>query len=235
MGKYAEAARRFRGLLDLKLGDDEPGLAGSPPRPQVVGATATGTGTGTGNSRGRQGWVNSRFPIQSRIAAAWQVRAATRLDPDPLYFSGPGTGMTSIWTPPEFGQARMAAIAWLYAIAGRDDKQAEMIRSFRESCDRAKGDPRPHWGLVLPPARQGRGDGHLRGRPRPRPGAPRGPLGELRLPRIPAGARPRAGQRPGQPGRGRRGRRRCRPRRSTSPWPPTATSASSSPTWSPTA
>ncbi len=140
LGKPAEAARRFRSILDLKLGDDEPSLLVKA-RPKPNGAKAA-TGAGSTSARKLAGSATFNFPIMNRIAAVWQIRAAARLDEQQVYYGG---GTPATWTPSDFGTARLAALGWLQSLAQREDKPDAVVKAAREALDKAGADPRARW------------------------------------------------------------------------------------------
>ena len=55
----------------------------------------------------------SLVPLDTRLAAAYQISLFCKLVPRvaPRGFS---------WSPPDFGQARMAALGWTVSLAGRE-------------------------------------------------------------------------------------------------------------------
>ena len=136
LAKPADATRRFRSILDLKLGDDEPSL--------LVKARKKTSGTPGTSASARKvaGMATFTFPIMDRINAVWQVRMASKLENQQMYYGG---GTPSTWTPAEFGTARMAAIGWLYALAQREEKQDAVVKAAREALDKGGADPRSHW------------------------------------------------------------------------------------------
>jgi tetratricopeptide (TPR) repeat protein len=141
LAKPAEAARRFRSILELKLVDDEPSLLVKS-RQKGSGTPAGSKSASSASARKAAGAAN-QFPIENRIEAVWQVRSAIKLDEQQAYY---GRGNTpSVWSPPEFGQARMAALGWLYAIAQRETKQDALIKATHDAVDKAGVDPRPRW------------------------------------------------------------------------------------------
>src|SRR5262249_18553497 len=80
-------------------------------------------------------------PLQGRHNAIWQLRAATGLEPRYSYGS-----RAFSWAPEDFGQARMAALAFLLVQAQRSNTHEEILREFRESAAKATvADPRPRW------------------------------------------------------------------------------------------
>jgi len=141
LGKPADAARRFRAILGLKRPDDEPGALVKSRQKNPNAPTAGQPATATAASA-RRAATSASFPIQGRINAAWQIRSAARLDTTRYYSGG---GQPTTWTPPEFGQARMAALGWLYAIASREQKEADFLKLAREAVAKAGADPRARW------------------------------------------------------------------------------------------
>ncbi len=132
LGKPAEAARRFRAILDLQHADDEPALPGNNSRKKLGRAATVARSTTAG------------VPVQNRIYAVEQIRLATKLDVDEDNPGGSG-GPNGIWTPSEFGEARMAALGWLETLARKDNKPDAVEQAAREAVEKAGGDPRARW------------------------------------------------------------------------------------------
>ncbi len=72
---------------------------------------------------------------------AYQIRSAVKLDIE-RYYSG---GQNSIWTPGDFGQARMAAEAWLYAASLKESDPKAGFAARRAIVEKSKVDPRALW------------------------------------------------------------------------------------------
>src|SRR5262249_31996367 len=108
--KPAEAAARFRALLDLRLADDEPSAAAKARKKAASAGRPAGTSA-------RQTFTPADFPLQQRIDRIWELRRATGMDGRP-YYGGPN----GVWMPGDFGQARMAALGWLFTDARRQNQ-----------------------------------------------------------------------------------------------------------------
>src|SRR5262249_42949426 len=79
------------------------------------------------------------FPLQDRISNIWELRRTTGLETRSY-----GAGRAS-WTPNDFGQARLGALAWLLARAQTQNKKAEFLKTQREALAKAGQDTRPLW------------------------------------------------------------------------------------------
>lgn len=127
--KPVEAAQQFRAVLALNVDDDtdaeqikvrKKAPNARPPGVQPVSRVSV-----------------AQVPMQARIDARWQIRQAARLD---------GRGVSNaiggvhrpIWVPPDFGQARMAALAWLLGMAQKATQHEQFVQSFREAAAKAK-------------------------------------------------------------------------------------------------
>src|SRR5439155_16390832 len=99
-----EAARRFRAILDLRLADDELSVL------QGGGKQPKGAAAGSPPKKPRD------FPLKDRLDRTWQIQQVTSLGR-----AYPGAGaQSSFWSPADFGQARMAALAWLFSLARKE-------------------------------------------------------------------------------------------------------------------
>src|SRR5205823_7828837 len=117
--KPAEAVRRFRSLLQIHVADDSPSIERQAKKKgQLPGRPAQA------RQRGQQ--APEGFPLQERYQNVYQVRTAAGLESRRNY----GNQQT-FWAPADFGQARMAALAWLYALAQNDNKQSELVKEFQ--------------------------------------------------------------------------------------------------------
>ena len=125
LDRTAEAARRFRTILDLKAGDDDPSSAtrskkrGGPAGPPVKG--------------------RARTSLELRWQAAGQVRFATGLD------VSRNNATRSVWTPADFGQARMAALGWLSLASNRDKEVETWLKSLPDRASQPGADSRLLW------------------------------------------------------------------------------------------
>ncbi len=109
LDKPAEAARRFEKILELKANDDD--LAAIPKSRKRGGPTGP-----TGVQSARTAAVY-QFPVYMRRIAVTQIRSVTKLETQRVVILRRPT----VWTPADFGQARMAALAWLYAASLKEN------------------------------------------------------------------------------------------------------------------
>ena len=141
LSKPEEAVRRFRALLDLKVGRrrEERDRQGPHPRPQAPG--------GRGQALEHRG--RAAVPARGRgsapaLRSAWR-RSSSRANTT----SARGTA-AAIWSPPDFGQARMAALGWIVSLAQKEGKPKEeaVLAAFRAAKDRTPAGPSRPLGLV---------------------------------------------------------------------------------------
>ncbi len=134
LGRLKEAAGQFAKLSDLKVGDDEksafakamarnPGLQGLTQTRPVLASP-------------RQSLV----PLDSRLAAAYQISFSSKLVP-----RAAARGFS--WSPPDFGQARMAALGWTVSLAGREQpsRQDEVMGGIRSRALKTPSDLDAIW------------------------------------------------------------------------------------------
>lgn len=123
-----EATRRFESILALSLDDEEPGIAAknrqrrspggaSPPSPQAAQMMAFGM-----------------YTMASRIRQSMQPARVPNAPAGAQY-----------WTPSNFGEARMGAIAWLYEYANRGRQGPEFLRRFQIPAERDDATERQLW------------------------------------------------------------------------------------------
>ncbi|HZW30043.1 MAG TPA: tetratricopeptide repeat protein, partial [Isosphaeraceae bacterium] len=135
--KPAEAEQRFRALLELTVADDEKSAVikamSRDPRLKAAGTPASSP------SR------NATIPLEDRLGAIFQVRMACKLDNREVYYA-PGS-RPSIWSPPDFGQARMAALGWLLSLAQKESpaRANEFLTRVRQSAEQTPSDLRALW------------------------------------------------------------------------------------------
>ena len=79
------------------------------------------------------------FPLQDRLTKVYMIRSATGIESR--------AGFNSTWSPDDAGQARMAAVGWLYQLALKEGKEDAFIAGLKAARDRSPADPRPHWDL----------------------------------------------------------------------------------------
>ena len=146
-GKPDEAAARFKAILALKLPDDEMGEAllneikgktakkrpdgakGPPPPPQLLRVTKGVYEPGVP-------------PLQRRTQNIWQVRNATGLESRNYYYNGQPR---QTYAPQDFGEARLAALAWLFEMSRVKEATEAFVKPFKDNLAAAKPDPRALW------------------------------------------------------------------------------------------
>lgn len=131
--KPAEAAARCRAILELRLDDDEPSSAA-----KALKRRASQQPSGA-STRQLSPLVVS-LPVHIRTQISYQIRSATGLQTQNYYSNQP-----QFWTPSDFGQARMAALAWLLAFAEKEGKQDAFLadeRAAREAAEKSENPER---------------------------------------------------------------------------------------------
>ncbi len=135
-GKPDLAGERFQALLELANPDDELSAlsrAGSKdPKLKAASTQPSSTRQATGQ------------PVELRLAQVLQIRQATSLD-NRLVLSS--RQLPTVWAPSDFGQARMASLAWLVALGDKKSKARgeEVIARFRKASEKSPADPRALW------------------------------------------------------------------------------------------
>ena len=135
-GKHDLAEERFRALLELTTADDELSALGPCPQQGPQADAGEHMPSSTRQATGQ--------PIEQRLTQVTMIRRATMLDGRILVSS---RALPTVWMPADFGQARMASLAWLVAIAERHNKaQAEeLIARIRKAGEKSPADPRALW------------------------------------------------------------------------------------------
>ena len=134
LDKPTEAARRFEKLLELRANDDD--LAAIPKSRKRGGAT--GSPTGVQSARMASFY---QFPLNLRRNAVYQIRYVTKLDTSRNY-----SGMPA-WVPTDFGMARMAALAWLYAGSLKEKDPEAWAKARQLEAEKPQADSRVLWDL----------------------------------------------------------------------------------------
>ncbi len=135
--KRDEAARQFRKLLDLHVGDDEESALAKALNKPKTGRLATAR---TRASQIQQPVVPQ---LQTRVQTIWNIRQATGLENRQIYNGMPQ--QSRVWTPTDFGQARIAALGWLIQFAQKNGKLDTVVKEFAEATEKAPHDTRKLW------------------------------------------------------------------------------------------
>src|SRR5439155_24156204 len=77
---------------------------------------------------------------------AYEIRRAIGLDPEPNY--GFSTTRRPVWTPQDFGQARLAAIGWLFHSAQKANRADAFVAEVKTRSEAAAATPRELWDWV---------------------------------------------------------------------------------------
>jgi lipopolysaccharide biosynthesis regulator YciM len=137
LDKQAEAARRFQEIVDLSIDDDEKSAAmkarSRDPKLQAAGARPSAVGRQT------------MLPLETRMGAISQIRMACKLDNREMYSSR--LGPQAVWSPTDFGQARMAALGWLVSLADKSGKEKgqEAVARIRKASEKTPANIRALW------------------------------------------------------------------------------------------
>ncbi len=107
LDKPEEARDRFERLLALAVAHDELGVVATDRFKQAQAKARSN------NLRGIHSQMPARPSPFSRLSMSTQIRRAVGLDSEREYYSAIAFRRRSIWTPDSFGDARMAAYAWL--------------------------------------------------------------------------------------------------------------------------
>jgi tetratricopeptide (TPR) repeat protein len=128
-----EARQRFQALLDLRLADDEEGALLAHQKTQKWNRVSTkSSNTTTATTNVNQTTYNpDEVPLAARTESVWQVRAYTGLDPRYSLFIAMQQQQQRIWMPRDYGEARMAALAWLLGFAQKQEQGEAFLKAHR--------------------------------------------------------------------------------------------------------
>ncbi|WP_165071895.1 DUF1583 domain-containing protein [Paludisphaera rhizosphaerae] len=130
-----DAVARFRTLMDLRgaVADDEKGAV----------AKARSRDPKTASSAARPSALQRITvpPLQERINAIYQIRIVTSVESRDAYLRS----QSYAWTPQDFGQARLAALAWTLSTAMKTHKEEETLAAFRKAREATPADPTALW------------------------------------------------------------------------------------------
>ena len=214
-----DAVRQFRALLDLRTADDE--------KSAIVKARTRDPKLNASAARPSRYQRTAPMPLEERIGQATQIRMATKLETRYSY----SRSQAYVWSPGDFGQARMAALGWML-VAGDEDGQGGRAprelpgrRGTRRRATRRRSGTGSTSALSATTTRQA-----YEAAREPQPGRPDRPAGALGVPeragRAPARPRPAVLRRDAARSRPTT-RRPCPPRSSSTSWPATAPCGSS--------
>ena len=121
--KSVEARSRFEAILAMKLNDDEMTLTA---RNQLKKSQ--------GRTRSPNMQLQSMNPLIQRTQNTWQIRQSVGLDNQDYY----GNQQQPLWTPHDYGTARIAAFGWLNLLARNEGKEDEFLKERRENGEKAE-------------------------------------------------------------------------------------------------
>lgn len=128
-----QAAQRFKTILALPAADTEPGIAEKNRREKAAKAAASQT------SASMRNYARQNL---GRLDDVHQVRNAIGLRE---YFGG---RRVAIWSPRDYGQARMAAIGWLYRFALNEKQDEAFVADRTKTAEDEKASPRTLWDFI---------------------------------------------------------------------------------------
>ncbi|MBN9121659.1 MAG: tetratricopeptide repeat protein, partial [Planctomycetes bacterium] len=141
-GKTDEAAARFNAILALKHPDDE---LSDITRNQIAQAKKKATAAPKPGQPAayvpRPFDNNSQPPLLRRVGNVYRIREATGAEN--RYYGGGYT--PPYYYPADFGEARMAVLAFLYEHARAKNASDAFAKGLREAKEKAGADPRPVW------------------------------------------------------------------------------------------
>ena len=143
LGKKDEASARFNAILALRLSDDDMSeiikhqieQAKKKPLKPTLGAAVMSAAMANRYDE----WSNP--PLTRRTQNMYRIRQA--IDMDGNYSRQ--VGMQAIYTPTDYGEARMACLGWLYEFSKAKGTSDNFIRELRLAKDKAGAEPRLLW------------------------------------------------------------------------------------------
>lgn len=133
LDKFEEATDRLDRILSLAAAHDELGTAAKDKFKQAQAQARSN------NLRGIQSTMPTRRSPLTMLSSSYQVRQAAGLDPNRSYY-GSSSRQPPVWTPSAFGEARMAAYAWLIRFdqerEAEEDQDASAASSLQERFDK---------------------------------------------------------------------------------------------------
>ncbi|MEX2138330.1 MAG: DUF1583 domain-containing protein [Pirellulales bacterium] len=142
--KPEEATPRLEKLLAFNFDDDELGALGKARERQLAAARQR-----SGASSVRRPTTQSALQAAlQRLQGAAEARTATGIDPSRVFYGPSVSGRMQTWMPQSFGQARMAALAWLLSFAEKDNRQEEFLAEYRKPVGEASPPPRAIWDWI---------------------------------------------------------------------------------------
>jgi tetratricopeptide (TPR) repeat protein len=138
-----EAPRRFQAILDLTRSDDELGIVAKNRQAKARSQPATLVASSVTGMNPAAAMIRTR-PL--RTDYAFEVRRAVGLDPELNY--APSMTRRPPWLPQDFGQARLAAIGWLFAFAQKQNQTDTFVTAHKARAESATAGPRELWDWV---------------------------------------------------------------------------------------
>ena len=123
--KPDEAAQRFEAILAMKLKDDEQGII-------IKAAVKKAAAAPRGQNVTQRPQQQQSQSLQGRIQHVYTIRQAVNLDSQNYY--NPGQPQQPYWVPGDYGQARLASIAWQMRFAQNDGKLDELVKGKKDAA-----------------------------------------------------------------------------------------------------
>jgi tetratricopeptide (TPR) repeat protein len=145
----ADASRPLLALLDLSLSDEELSAAAKARQAMQRRAGSSGSQSMTtvvttlGTTTTYQSMQSQTGPF-ARLSVSYELRQALGID-NMNYGFNP---TRLIWTPPTFGQARMASLGWLYRLALDANQADDFLAERRKPGESPTASPRELWDWV---------------------------------------------------------------------------------------
>ena len=117
----ALAKNKFAALLALNLDDDTPGaamLAARKNEARIQRMTRTASSAASN-------------PLAARTSNIYQVLAQTGLDQRYSYYNS----QQNLYTPSDYGQARLAALAWLLRFAKQEERETAFVNGYKAAVE----------------------------------------------------------------------------------------------------
>jgi tetratricopeptide (TPR) repeat protein len=140
-----EAARRFQAILEMRHADDEESASLKAFKKKKPTPASLASASAQQTPFQSPYWINPlqvQIPLEQRTQNIWEIRAYTNMDPRFGFWMA---AQQRTWGPRDYGQCRVAALAWLYGFAEAKDRGDAFIRAHRPERGRAGEGPRAAW------------------------------------------------------------------------------------------
>jgi tetratricopeptide (TPR) repeat protein len=145
-GKPDDAATRFTAMMALKLPDDELSEitknAIKQAKKKATAAPKPGQPVPAFNPYAPRYDEINRPPLTRRLGDIYRIRFACGMESREYYYGGQ---QPPFFAPTDYGQARVAALGFLYEHARTKNAGDAFVKQLRDAKDKAGADPRPAW------------------------------------------------------------------------------------------